>query len=1176
MRAYAIARHTDTRSTTLFNRLLLPLSTQRHMTSATIRSLTQPLALPRSLPLDTLSRLAIVTVYDSDNGRLFVDIKVDVIPLFNKGLLWFNNHLLVASNKEIKQIDAYTGSAVSEWPVPDTGYNSCAALPKHGKFIAYSANRTVTLWDISTSTQLDLVQHPQNIHSIAISPDDRFLAIGGCDGKVIIKSLSRTIASTHEPGQQGGQQLEDLVKFSSLPRIADSILLSTLDPRFPEPELRIDVTVLDLWKQDQLTKTETLLTAAIAASPHTTHDVLASHALVHARLREWDAALVAAKKVLVDLFSHTLTLIFTKAIKIRPSVVGYIAKSIALVGKGERNKGYRTCDIAFARSHSSHLFFFLLIKAIIMFMAGEHLDAILRVDDLIATVTSNSICYAYMYLLIGNSRMECGEYGGAIESFELAQAKMRDHGSQLLLIISLIFGWQFDNMNIMIRQRLCEALYTAGRTKDAVECFNQMMGELGGEANLRWVSGMDSRQRSFEKMAHLGDTAVDAQRHDEAISHYTAALSLKPPTPQETLIKRGKAFLVSGAWKQALDDADEVIKLDPSSPWGYEIKHAASRKAGQYDVAVDAFKMMLSKMAQSPDPEVQQRGDQYISPSTTQAMIRKIVHRATRHLPRVLINTTTGRLHSRTEQTSAFESLPIFNELVLSMTTRIDYVRIKREVRRYFRYVMLSHKWEDNEPLFQQVIRIAVYDLDKSPTHDKLQTFCKIVRDGGFDWAWSDTCCIDKSDHFVLQEALVAMFKWYQGSALVIVFLRGVRSSSQLGALVKSIWNTRAWTLQEYVAAKIIHFYTEDWRPYLNLKLSNHKESPEVMSEMEQATGVSAEQIMTLRPGLTNIREKLRLASTRQTTLVEDTAYSLLGIFSVTGLSAIYGEGEASLGRLLANVLTCSGDVSILAWTGGSGNFNSCLPAHITVFDRPAASHLPSPMPDAEMERVTAALHGSLFDIDAALTLHDRLNELPAPWFAASRMKLPCIAFKLPALTPYRTRSGRVHRADTLAFGMVKIKTRYDLSRMDSLYLVHPWLDTLLEHEQRCGGIVSEDVAPPLSPNLEDEEFFDEDIDDDEEIPDEEFDDSLSLSAIEPQSHSAAAHTVPLDRETRARRLVARLRQPFGALLLALTSTGGRTVDYRRVAADGLITVQFQDNISLADILDNVRTLDVL
>ncbi|KAF8451183.1 hypothetical protein L210DRAFT_3688032, partial [Boletus edulis BED1] len=128
----------------------------------------------------------------------------------------------------------------------------------------------------------------------------------------------------------------------------------------------------------------------------------------------------------------------------------------------------------------------------------------------------------------------------------------------------------------------------------------------------------------------------------------------------------------------------------------------------------------------------------------------------------------------------------------------------------------------------------------------KLQTFCKIVRDAGFDWAWSNTCCIDKLDHFVLQEALVAMFKWYQGSALMNVFLRGVRSSSQRGALVRSIWKTRAWTLQEYVASKIIHFYTEDWTPYLDLQLPNHKESPEVISEMEHATEVSAQQLKAL------------------------------------------------------------------------------------------------------------------------------------------------------------------------------------------------------------------------------------------------------------------------------------------------------------------------------------------
>ena len=531
-----------------------------------------------------------------------------------------------------------------------------------------------------------------------------------------------------------------------------------------------------------------------------------------------------------------------------------------------------------------------------------------------------------------------------------------------------------------------------------------------------------------------------------------------------------------------------------------------------------------------------------ISTSSTRAKIREIVKRTIRHSPRVLINTTTGSLHDRFQQTSAFESLPIFKELVSSMTKRIDDDWIEREVQQYFRYVMLSHTWEENEPLFQEVIRIAVYDLAKSPTHDKLKTFCEIVRDSGCNWAWSDTCCIDKSDHSVLQEALVAMFKWYHGSAMMIVSLYGVRSSSQRGALVKSRWNTRGWTLQEYLAATVIQFYTEDWTLYLDLDMPNHKESPVVIAEMEEATGVSAQQLTALRPGLTSIREKLCLASTRETTRVEDAAYSLLGIFSVTGIAPIYGEEEKPLGLLLANVLTGSGDVSILAWTGESGSYNSFLPAHITVFNQPATSHLPSPIQDAEMERMITASRSSSFDLDVALRLYDRLTELRPPWFIANRMILPCIAFKLPSFSLDRTRPDRVYRANTGAFGMVEIKTSSDLSRMNSLYLVHPWLDSLLEHEDMQSGVITE-------------------VDDD----------SLSL----PESPRSLVLMAPIDRETRARRLVARLRWPFGALLVRLESMGRRVVG-KRVAAESLITVQFQENVSLADILYNVRTIDVL
>ena len=132
-----------------------------------------------------------VRVWDSNDGRLLRRIPVKVTPYYNNGLLWSNNHLFVVSDCAIKQLGASTGSTVSEWPVLNTNHLSCIALPKHGQFIAYSTDDTVTFWDTSTHVQLGLIKLTQPIRSIALSPDDQFLAIGGQGGKITIRSLSR-------------------------------------------------------------------------------------------------------------------------------------------------------------------------------------------------------------------------------------------------------------------------------------------------------------------------------------------------------------------------------------------------------------------------------------------------------------------------------------------------------------------------------------------------------------------------------------------------------------------------------------------------------------------------------------------------------------------------------------------------------------------------------------------------------------------------------------------------------------------------------------------------------------------------------------------------------------------------------------------------------------------------
>ena len=642
-----------------------------------------------------------------------------------------------------------------------------------------------------------------------------------------------------------------------------------------------------------------------------------------------------------------------------------------------------------------------------------------------------------------------------------------------------------------------------------------------------------------------------------------------------------------------------MITLDPFSPWGYERKHAALHGAGRYDDAIATFEVMRSKISQSHDPAIHseridivpificlscvvERYREYVNSEQTKVAIRVAVENAIRKSPLVLVNTDSGRLLDKSGQACSFESQPIFRELISSMTTHIDHARIEHEVAEYYRYATFSHKWEVNEPLFEAVIRIVVYDLKESLTHDKLKMFCKIVRDSGLHWAWSDTCCINKADHFVLQEALVSMFKWYEGSALTIVLLRGVRSPSKRGDLMKSIWNTRAWTLQEYHASKVVRFYTEDWKPYLDLDIPNHKESPEIISEMEEATGVSARALMALRPGLDDIQEKLRLVSTRQTTRVEDSAYSLLGIFSMS-IPVLYGEGDQALGRFLAQLLTSSGDTSILAWTGRSGSFNSCLPANIAVFNQLPATHIP---PALEMDGILARLRSSSLNFTSLIRLYDRLHDLPVPLFVGQRMKLPCLNFKLGPLSASRSKSGHVFRAQTAALGIVEIKTQDDLPRFGSLYLAYPWIDFLLD-QQPLGSMAETIPEDNRSSSIG-------------ELPS--FPGPSKIASAAPQTRAARlvsrlrrpfggrTTTFPPDamslrplsslssteRQTRALQVIARLRQPFGALLL--TPHLGNVAAYRRVAAESLITVQVEEITPVISdkLVDSVHVLDVL
>ncbi|KAI6033014.1 hypothetical protein F5J12DRAFT_698020, partial [Pisolithus orientalis] len=226
-------------------------------------------------------------------------------------------------------------------------------------------------------------------------------------------------------------------------------------------------------------------------------------------------------------------------------------------------------------------------------------------------------------------------------------------------------------------------------------------------------------------------------------------------------------------------------------------------------------------------------------------------------------------------------------------------------------YVMFSHRWSTGEPSLRDVEGHPIYGMSTVGGLGKLQAFCLVACERGYLWAWSDTCCIDRDSSAELQEAIGSMFAWYRQSSLTIVYLSDIPDT---GSFANSEWFRRGWTLQELLASRNILFYTQAWSLYKNVTSSNHKADIAVLEELERATGIESRFLTNFSPGMDDARSRLQWASLRATTRPEDIAYSLFGIFNLH-LPVLYGESaENALGRLLSEIISQSGDISVLDW----------------------------------------------------------------------------------------------------------------------------------------------------------------------------------------------------------------------------------------------------------------------
>ena len=294
-------------------------------------------------------------------------------------------------------------------------------------------------------------------------------------------------------------------------------------------------------------------------------------------------------------------------------------------------------------------------------------------------------------------------------------------------------------------------------------------------------------------------------------------------------------------------------------------------------------------------------------------------------------------------------------------------------------YAILSHRWGQDEATFQD---FEMSRERKRLGFSKIRGFCKQARlRGQYEWAWVDTCCIDKKSSAELSEAINSMYRWYKRSKDCYVHLSDVRwinSEASEEAFRRSEWFTRGWTLQELLAPTDVTFFDQAWR-YIGTKKSH-------ISVISKITGIDEpylhyESLFNLPPkicravpqchaygsvDLASIATRMSWAPKRKTSRIEDMAYCLLGLFQVN-MPLLYGEGQRAFLRLQGEILKQSMDESIFAWCPNPNSLGaSMLASAPSYFKRSGHVHVQLPT--------------SYNDHRPSCTLTDRSLELPITW----------------------------------------------------------------------------------------------------------------------------------------------------------------------------------------------------
>jgi len=218
-------------------------------------------------------------------------------------------------------------------------------------------------------------------------------------------------------------------------------------------------------------------------------------------------------------------------LSIQPSLMGYISKGIALCGKKQVRDAKRAFDVAFTFTDgdSKTIHFLFMIKAIALFNANHHSEAMRRIRELAAAYPNGDtnlacrVMEVYLYIQLGNSALDracpteaADQFAAAVNTGTFLSKSAIDPKYYEEFVV--LFGCDFNSLWQTANQKRCHALLRAGRLVEVIEAY-RYLADMSDEATrascFNWSIGFMQELSALQGSALNADANPEMCKYDD-------------------------------------------------------------------------------------------------------------------------------------------------------------------------------------------------------------------------------------------------------------------------------------------------------------------------------------------------------------------------------------------------------------------------------------------------------------------------------------------------------------------------------------------------------------------------------------------------------------------------------------------------------------------------------------